>query len=173
MFDHFLINYVGNVLVILLALLTYLLYVAHKESMSKIIRVIGCYFYYPMVLITISASFILIYQVEKELTNEDVNRLVESGYITDDVALIIQEKMKARLERSGNNFIYSSIFIESPESISSITYAKVKSAIAESKSNESNAIKRAKRSKSLEDAKLKAQELERSLNESLGKQKVD
>lgn len=45
MFDHFLINYVGNVLVILLALLTYLLYVAHKESMSKTIRVIGCYFY--------------------------------------------------------------------------------------------------------------------------------
>lgn len=170
MFDHFLINDVGYMLVISLAFLTYVLYVAYKESMSKIIRFIGCYFYYPMLLITISASFLLIYQVGKELTNEDLNRLVESGYITDDVALIIQERMKARLERSDNNFTrYSPV----SESISSITYASVKSAIAKSKSNELNAIKRAERSKSIEDAKLKAQELELFLNESLRKQKAD
>lgn len=40
MFDHFLINDVGYMLVISLAFLTYVLYVAYKESMSKIIRFI-------------------------------------------------------------------------------------------------------------------------------------
>ena len=173
MFDYILINWISGLLVASTALATYLTHLVSVKSMSKRIRSASSSLYYPVILITISVSALYLYQVGKELKIDDVNRLIERGYITDDVALIMQEKIKLRLERREQTTIVSSLLVESPESISSVTYLKVKEAISQSKQAKSKEAMRSKDSESMKNAKLKVQELDSVLKEYLKRQKTD
>lgn len=171
MFDYFMINYVTNATFFLMFFLTILSYLFAFKSTEKSHRVLGMFLFYimfTMSLITIILSAILIYNLEKELDKEDINRLVENGYITKDVALIINQNIKSKLIERDNGS--KSV---NPYSISSITYITVRDAIRDSNRDKAINNKKIKDSEALENAKLKAQEIDDALMEALRKKEAN
>ena len=127
MFDYFMINYVSSATFFLMLFLTILSYLFAFKSTEKSHRVLGMILFFimfTMLSITIILSAILMSNLEKELDKEDINRLVENGYITKDVALIINQNIKSKLIEKDNGS--TSV---NPYSISSITYTTVRDAI--------------------------------------------
>ena len=164
MFDYFMINYVTNATFFLMFFLTILSYLFAFKSTEKSHRVLGtCLFYimFTMSLITIILSTILIYNLEKELDKEDINRLVENGYITKDVALIINQNIKSKLIERDNGSKSVNQY--------SITYITVRDAIRDSNINN----RKIKDSEAIENAKLKAQEIDDALMEALRKKEAN
>lgn len=171
MFDYFMINYVSNATFFLMLFLTILSYLFAFKSTEKSHRVLGMILFFimfTMLSITIILSAILISNLEKELDKEDINRLVENGYITKDVALIINQNIKSKLIEKDNGS--TSV---NPYSISSITYTTVRDAIRDSNRDKAIDNRKIKDSEALENAKLKAQEIDDALMEALRKKEAN
>ena len=167
MFDYFMINYVTNAtyatffLMFFLTILSYLFALKSKEKSHQVLGMFLFYLMFTMSLITIILSSILIYNLEKELDKEDINRLVENGYITKDVALIINQNIKSKLIERDNGSKSVNQY--------SITYITVRDAIRDSNINN----RKIKDSEAIENAKLKAQEIDDALMEALRKKEAN